>query len=302
MGSPTNHISAQVSALDLTDMERIVRGHGHGRSPALELVFDRLARKLRHSLPQILGQRVEVELGKLETRKFAEIQKELPIPSSLHIFKLPPLEGEAFVVLSTPLVYTVVEVLLGGDGGPGGGHNAKEFTAIEKRLVGRFALQVIESFSEAWSGLATIQARYVKDEENPLALMLAAPTDTVVLSSLLLELPGCSAELSIGIPQRMLSPIEDKLTYATDRPANKTGSRKIEAVLKETPVNVSVELGCGKISGHDASTLKRGDTLMLETPASAPAIIKVEGIPKYSGKLGTFRGNHSVKILGLLKK
>src|SRR5690349_7792736 len=92
---------------DLANQERIIRG----RMPTMELIHDRFARQFRTTLAKFLGRTCFANVGGIEMLKFGLFMKKLPLPCSLHIFRMPPLSGYALMVVSAPLVFGIVDSL-----------------------------------------------------------------------------------------------------------------------------------------------------------------------------------------------
>ena len=90
--------SVQAKKFDLANQERIIRG----RMPTMELIHDRFARQFRTNLAKFLGRTCFANVGGIEMIKFGLFMKKLPLPSSLHIFRMPPLAGYALMVVSSP--------------------------------------------------------------------------------------------------------------------------------------------------------------------------------------------------------
>ena len=86
---------------DLTSQDRIVRG----RMPTLEIINERFARLLRNDLTSALRKVAEITATSVDMQKFGEFLKNIPLPTSLTIFKMPPLRGYAIFVLDSRLVY-----------------------------------------------------------------------------------------------------------------------------------------------------------------------------------------------------
>jgi len=61
-------------------------------------------------------------------------------------------------------------------------------------------------------------------------------------------------------------------------------------------VNMMVELGRVSILGKDIANLKKGDVIPLDHYASDPLDVYVEGLAKYKGYPGIFKGNQAVQI------
>ena len=87
-----------VRRFDIASQERIIRG----RMPTMELIHDRFTRSFRSSLSKFLGRACYVNVGSIDIVKFGLFMKKLTLPSSLHIYRMPPLTGYALLLVSTP--------------------------------------------------------------------------------------------------------------------------------------------------------------------------------------------------------
>ena len=85
---------------DLTHQDRIARGS----MPTLEIINQKLARQLRSSLSGALRRAVEVNALNIGMSKFGDFLKTLPIPTSLHVFRMLPLRGGALLIIESKLV------------------------------------------------------------------------------------------------------------------------------------------------------------------------------------------------------
>jgi flagellar motor switch protein FliM len=64
-------------------------------------------------------------------------------------------------------------------------------------------------------------------------------------------------------------------------------------------VDLVVELGRTEINGSEVVQLKKGDVIPLEQYARDPLNIYVEGIRKFTGCAGIFRGNRAIQVAGI---
>ena len=103
---------SEVVPFDLTAQDRIIRG----RMPTLEIIHDRFVRMFRLSLSTSLRKVVDISVRSTELIKFGEFLKTLPVPSSMNLFRMTPLRGNAIMVLETRLVFTLIDMFFGGNG------------------------------------------------------------------------------------------------------------------------------------------------------------------------------------------
>ena len=289
-----------VRKYDLASQERIIRG----RMPTMELIHDRFARSFRTGLSKFLGRTCFINVGGIEIVKFGLFMKKLPLPSSLHIYRMPPLQGFALMVVSTPLVFAIIDSLFGGKGSGKVKIEGREYTAIETRLIGKVVMMALEVLKESWSPIHAVDFVYVRSEFNPLAIAIVPPTDVVVIVTVEVELEQASTTLTLCTPYSTIEPIRQKLTtgFQSNRLEVDTHViRRMESNVKKTAVDLSVELARGRIATRDVLDLEVGDILPLETNPSDEAILKVAGTPKYRGVVGSYRGSRAIRLTGPIR-
>ena len=106
-----------------------------GNLPLFGLVNSRMARALKSTLSGSLRKQVNVDPGQLEIIKFEEFQRSLPVPTSLHLFRMTPLRGMGLMVIESRLVFNLVEAYFGGSGVGSTKVEGRDFTTIEKRII-----------------------------------------------------------------------------------------------------------------------------------------------------------------------
>jgi flagellar motor switch protein FliM len=280
---------------DLASQERIIRG----RMPTMELIHDRFARSFRTSLSKFLGRTCFVNVGSIEIVKFGMFMKKLPLPSSLHVFRMPPLLGYALMVVSTPLVFGIVDVLFGGKGSGKVKIEGREYTPIETRLVGKVVMMCLELLKEAWAPIHPIDLVYARAEFNPLAIAIVPPSDVVIIVTIEVELEQESTTLTFCTPYSTVEPIRSKLTtgFQSNRlETNSGGTKRMETNINATEINLAVELARGNVKARDLLNLSVGSIVPLMTSPEEEAIIRVEGVPKYKGYVGSFKGSRAIKL------
>ncbi|MCB0339227.1 MAG: flagellar motor switch protein FliM [Bdellovibrionales bacterium] len=280
---------------DLASQERIIRG----RMPTMELIHDRFARQFRTSLGKFLGKTCFVNVGGIEMVKFGLFMKKLPLPSSLHIYRMPPMLGYALMVVSAPLVYGIVDSLFGGSGQSRVKIEGREYTAIETRLIGKVVLMALDILKDAWAPIHPVDFVYVRSEFNPLAVAIVPPTDVVIIVTIEVELEQESTSITLCIPYSTIDALRGKLAtgFQSTRLDMDNGLRKrMETSVKQTEASLGVQLAHGSITAREFLQLGVGDIISLDTNPSEEAIVKVEDQPKFYGYVGSYRGNRAVRV------
>lgn len=287
--------AVQAKKFDLANQERIIRG----RMPTMELIHDRFARQFRTTLAKFLGRTCFANVGGIEMLKFGLFMKKLPLPSSLHIFRMPPLSGYALMVVSSPLVFGIVDSLFGGSGQGKVKIEGREYTPIESRLIGKVVMMALDVLKDAWAPIHPVDFVYVRSEFNPLAIAIVPPTDVVIIVTIEVELEQESTTLTLCTPYSTIEPLRGKLAtgfQSTRLEVDSGVARRMEVNVKQSTANLSVELATGSILAKDFMALKKGDIITLDKTPSEEAMVMIEGAPKFYGYVGSYRGNRALRI------
>jgi flagellar motor switch protein FliM len=284
-----------VTVYDLTNQDRIIRG----RMPTLEIINDRFARILRTTLSSSLRKVIDVSAFSIDMIKFGEFMRALPVPTSLHIFKVDPLRGHGVMVIETKLVFNLVDNFFGGSGHTFMKIEGRDFTAIENKLINKVVMMALEDLEKAWNPVHALKLTYVRSETNPQFASVVAPTEVVIVIKFEVELEQAVGTLVICLPYSTVEPIRSKLYagFQSDQLEvdHEWINRFIEQV-REATVEVAVDLGHSTITAGDLINLKIGDVIMLNQDVSQPLNCTVEGVPKFKGYPGVFRGNKAIQV------
>ncbi len=289
------HEPGAVIAYDLTSQDRIIRG----RMPTLEMTNEKYARLFRATLSSILRKVISITAVSADMIKFGEFLKTLPVPTSLHLFRMDPMRGSAIFVMESKIIFTLVDIIFGGTGTEAFKIEGREFTAIENNLIKKIVLAALVDLEKSWKPLIDLTVTYQRAEINPQFVQIVPPTDVVVVMNFEVEVEYTSGVISICIPYSMLEPIKEKLSagfQSEQREVDKSWSNRFTVGLLKAYVDIMVELGRVTVPGRDVIHMKQGDVIPLDHYASDPLDIYVEGVPKYKGYPGIFKGSQAVQI------
>ncbi len=285
---------------DLTNQDHIIRG----RMPTLEVINDNFSRLFRNSLSFSLRKLIDVDSRRIQMMKFGEFVRTLPVPSSFHVFKIEPLRGQGLLVLEAKLVFTLVDIFLGGSGKTPFRVEGREFTAIESRLIRKVVNMIFNDLEKSWNIVHTVSIRHVRSEINPQFVGIVPPTDLVIMIPFGLELDQFIGLITLCIPYAMIEPIKGKLYsgYQSDRlEVDHSWMGDFLDQLKSAEVEVLVELGKGSIAIQDLLKLSVGDVLPLDNEVTDLMTAKVQGVPKFFGRAGVLGEKRAFQIEELIK-
>ncbi len=284
---------------DLTSQDRIIRG----RMPTLEIIHDRFVRMFRLTLSSALRKVVDISVRSTELIKFGEFLKTLPVPSSLNLFRMNPLRGNAILVLETRLVFTLIDIFFGGTGELEVKAEGRDFTAIEQKMVKRVVISALEDLQNAWKPVFPLQVAYTRTEINPQFVAIVPHSEVVVVVTFDVEMGKAPMMLTICIPYSMVEPIRGKLDSGFQSDQNEEDhvwGKRFRDNLAEAKINILVELGRTDVTVEKFLNLQPGDILNLDHEANQPLDILVEGVVKYRGFQGSYKGKQAMKVSELV--
>jgi flagellar motor switch protein FliM len=280
---------------DLANQDRIIRG----RMPVMEIINDRFARLASNAIGNAMRKKVDVNPVSIDMSKFGDFMRSLPVPTSINIFKLDPLRGNALLVVDTRLVFALVENFFGGAGSQPK-VEGRDFTPIEQVIIGRIVKILLSTMEDAWKPVHEVKIELVRSEINPQFATIVPPSDVVVVVSFEVELENSIGSLIVALPYATIEPIRSKLyaSFQTERlEIDHAWISRFKERLMETPVEMVVTLGKTQLSGRQLVNLREGDVLLLDTDTDDLLNAEVQGIRKFSGIPGFVKGNRAFQIL-----
>ncbi|MFY7929077.1 MAG: flagellar motor switch protein FliM [Oligoflexus sp.] len=290
-----DNLQSGVVQYDLANQDRIIRG----RMPTLDIIHDRFIRLFRVTLSNALRKMANLSVNSTGPLKFSEFMNSLPLPSCLNILRLDPLRGAAVMVIESKLLYALVDSFFGGNDVPYTKIEGKDFTQIEIKIARRVVLSAIDDLEKAWEPVYPLKIGYSRTEINPQFVAVVPPSDVVIATTFDVELEKVSGTIKIVIPYSTLEPIKSKLSVGFQSEQLEVDFiwiNRVKEQIMQTTANLVVKLGEASIQVRDLLNLEVGDIIQLDTDATMPLNVMVEGVPKFKGIPGLLRGNRAIRV------
>ncbi len=284
-----------VVVFDLSNQDRIIRG----RMPVLEIINDRFARLASNALANAMRKRADVNPISIDMSKFGDFMRSLPVPTSINIFKLDPLRGNAILVVDSRLVFAMVESFFGGAGSQPK-IEGRDFTPIEQAIISRVVRIALENMEESWTPVHEVHIELVRSEVNPQFAAIVPPSDVVVVVTFEVELENAIGSLIVCLPYATIEPIRSKLyaSFQTERlEVDHAWISRFKERLFETPVEAVVRFGRSQITGRQLMNLRPGDILLLDNDVDDLLEAEVQGVRKFQGIPGMVKSNKAFQIV-----
>ena len=268
------------------------------RLPMLEIVFDRLVRLMTTSLRNFTSDNVEVSLDTISSIRFGDYLNSIPLPAILAVFRAEELDNYGLLTVDSNLIYSIVDVLLGGRRGTAALRiEGRPYTTIERALVQRMVEVILNDARQAFEPLTPVHFNLDRLETNPRFAAIARPANAAILVKLRIDMEDRGGRVELLLPYSTLEPIRKMLLqqfmgekFGRDNIWEShlatelwTTQMEVRAVLDEQQVQLSQVLD-----------LKVGDTLMLNATPDSTVELRAGAVSLTHGRMG--RRNHNIAV------
>jgi flagellar motor switch protein FliM len=268
------------------------------RLPMLEIVFDRLVRLMTTSLRNFTSDNVEVSLDNISSIRFGDYLNSIPLPAILCVFRAEELNNYGLLTVDSNLIYSIVDVLLGGRRGTAAMRiEGRPYTTIERVLVQRMIEVVLADAKEAFEPLTPVAFTLDRLETNPRFAAIARPANAAILVKLRIDMEDRGGRIELLLPYATLEPIRKMLLQQFM--GEKFGRDNIweghlATELWTTSVEVRAVLDEQSIPLREVLNLKVGDTMMFNATPESLIELRAGAVSLTRGRMG--RRNHHIAV------
>src|SRR5579883_3438190 len=276
------------------------------RLPMLEVVFDRLVRMLTTSLRNFTSDNVEVSLDAITSPRFGDYLNSVPLPAMLAVFKAEQWDNFGLLTIDSALLYSIVDVLLGGRRGTAEMRiEGRPYTTIERNLVERLVNVVLGDMSASFDPLSKVNFRFERLETNPRFATIARPANAAIVAKLRIDMEDRGGRIELLIPYATLEPVRELLLQMFM--GEKFGRDSIweshlASELWLTDINVDAVLDEQMMTLQDVLDFKVGTRLMLNASPTTEVELRCGPVPMFRGRMGRRGNNIAIAVERLLSK
>jgi flagellar motor switch protein FliM len=268
------------------------------RLPMLEIVFDRLVRYMTTSLRNFTSDNVEVSLDNISSIRFGDYLNSIPLPAILSVFRAEELNNFGLLTIDSNLIYSIVDVLLGGRRGTAAMRiEGRPYTTIERVLVQRMVEVVLADARLAFEPLTPVTFNLDRLETNPRFAAIARPANAAILVKLRVDMEDRGGRIELLLPYATLEPIRKMLLqqFMGDKfGRDNIWEGHLATELWTTKLEVRAVLDEQQVSLQRVLDLKVGDTFVLNATPESLIELRAGTIPLTRGHMG--RRNHNIAV------
>ncbi len=275
------------------------------RLPMLEVVFDRLVRLMSTSLRNFTSDNVEVSLDNIASIRFGDYLNSIPLPAMLSVFKAEEWDNFGLVTVDSSLIYSIVDVLLGGRRGTAAMRiEGRPYTTIERSLVERMVHVMLADLSAAFEPLSPVTFRFDRLETNPRFATITQPSNAAIVTRLRIDMEDRGGRLELMLPYATLEPVHELLLQMFM--GEKFGRDSIwethlaeELWMTEVDLEAVVDQQIMRLS--DVFDLKIGSRIMFSATPDSLVALTCGNVSMYSGRMGRKGNKIAIKIEGRIE-
>ncbi len=270
------------------------------RLPMLDIVFDRLVRLMSTSLRNLTSDNVEVSLDQVSTVRFGDYMNSIPLPAMLAVFQAEEWDNSGMMVVDSALIYSVVDVLLGGRKGTSAVRiEGRPYTTIEQKLIERMTAVVLGDLSTAFDPLAPVTFGLERMETNPRFAMITQGNNACVLVRMRVDMGDRGGRAEIMIPYATLEPIRELLLQMFM--GEKFGRDSIWEThltkeLYRTDIKLQAILGEKILPLGEILKWKKGTQIMFNVEPEDRVEMRCGDFPMFKGTTGQKKGHIAVRV------
>lgn len=288
--------------IELTGVQALINSAlvSYERLPMLEIVFDRLVRLATTSLRNFTSDNVEVSMDSISSVRFGDYLNSIPLPAILSVIKAEEWENFGLLTVDSNLVYSMIDVLLGGRRVSGNIRvEGRPYTTIEMALARRMIEVILEDTRKAFEPLTPVTFRIERLETNPRFAAISRPANAAILIELRIEMDDRGGKIEILLPYATIEPIREQLLqmYMGEKFGRDpiweghlateifAADVVLDAILHEVDLPLSRVLG-----------MRPGDTLMFDRTPADPIKLRCGEVELTEAIMGHIGNNVSVRV------
>lgn len=270
------------------------------RLPMLEVVFERLIRQLTTTLRNFTSDNVEISIKEFTSVRFGDFLNSIPLPALLSVVKAVEWNNFCLFAVSSTLIYSVVDVLLGGRKVESMRRvEGRSYTTIERNLVVRMINLILGDLSVAFNPISKVDFRFERLETNPRFTGIARALDAAIVVTLQIDMEDKGGHIQIALPYSTLEPVRESLLqmfmgekFGQDR----IWENHLAGALWVSDIQLEAILGETEVTLEEVLSWKPGSQLILKTKPDSQIDVRCGDLDLWKANIGQRSGNISIRI------
>ena len=259
------------------------------RLPTLEIIIDRLLLALVPEMKSYCTVAPEIELTSLAYMPYEDAMEQVLTPSLIAVAGADPWESQVACVVEPDLLFSVLEIMLGGRRAAQHEWKPRNLTAIEQKLGRRLAELCFNTLSSVFAEISPVTFAIQALESTPKSVMMAPPRTATLQVRLTLTFEERRGHMNLILPYGALDNVTAQLSqpFLGGQLGNDHGARaEMNTRISGTDVTVTGVLHELKVPLHEVLSWKPGDVIELGMTMDTPVVGMVNAQPMFQASFG----------------
>lgn len=271
------------------------------RLPMLDIVLDRYVRMLNTTMRNFTSENVDISIDNIYSQRFGDFINQIQGPVMLGMVRSAPWRNIALISIDSPLIYSVVDVLLGGrHQNDTAGLEGRTFTSIERRMILRMLEALLPDLNKAFATIGEPAFELDRLEVNPRFARVLRPDTPAVIAAMRFYMEDRGGKITMAFPVPLFQSVRERLGQqfiGDGSEDDKDWSSLLGQQTLTTRVNVQVILDTLTATLGDVLAWKPGQQIPLEATTRTPVEIHASKVMIGHGELGHSGGMLAVRML-----
>ncbi len=243
---------------------------------SLRTLHEVLARNLSNSLDVYLGTGLEFRLVSLEQLTMEDFKSKCVAGAYMLPYTMRPATGTVLLEMENQLMFTIVDLLLGGTGTKL--EIARELTEIDEEIMEGVGALIAQQIERVWPPLGS-PLTPGKCLKSNVAHRLFPPTDKVLRIHFDLSVAGITGSVFLAFPAALAGHLVRNMRneMATGGNVRYLPMASLQKRMLECRFSLSGELPGLRVSVRELAQIQPGSVLMLAAPVAGPGKLALEG-------------------------
>ena len=270
---------------------------------AIQMIHESFARQMTTVLSTLIRSIVSAEIASVEQLAYEEFVNYMVQPTVIGLIEMHPFEGSMLIEINPALVFTIIDRMLGGRGTFLG--SIRELTDIEKTVIERVIMRILELLEDSWSTVVDVRFRFESMESNPFFVQICSPSDMVLVVIMKLRVSDVEGMVSLCFPYFLIEPIMDRLSSqqwfaSTSHKGDDQVRQWLNNSIMKVNMPLAMELGHTVLSLADVYALQPGDVIKLDELKDSHIDVRVGNQVRFKARPGTLNGHMAVELTQVL--
>jgi len=293
------NVDARRRSRDIRDLLSDAATLSVDQLPMLPVIFERVGNSLAERLRGLATALPHFTVNAIDSARIGEVLDAYEMRAVVGVFHVPAWDNRVLVGLDRDFVFTMIEMLLGGDGSEPPLDEERGLSNVEMQVCQHLFDHVALALETGFAPATNARFRFERCETRMDFAGAGRRNSPAVVVRFILQAINRGGEMFVIVPQSALSPLRQALgRIATREPAaaDPAWVKKISGEVRRTEVAISAVIEARDLTLGDLAALRPGQVLKL--PATPRSRVKVESAeqPLFYAYLGQNDGFHTLCI------